>query len=123
MLRFAGYATCVLIIVFTEKGEKKMPLDPKKLINNLQKRHKLSEEFSDQGLSKLVICTEGRTSKGAGILEQHWEIEPDGIWISEGHICIFLKPDASLVSHKLDRYANEIFEERKVEVIKRNKKP
>lgn len=99
-----------------------MPLDPKMLIKKLKKRHKPSEQFSGEGLTRLVICTEGKTSKGSGILEHIWEIEaPDGLWISEDRVCVFVKPDSILESTKLDRYANEIPEDRKPQIVKLNK--
>ena len=96
--------------------------EPKRLIQHLRKRHEPTEEFSSDGLTKLVVTTSGKTSKGEGILENIWEMEINGVWISDERLVVFIKPDSLLVGNKLDRYANEIFEERKVEVIKRNKK-
>jgi len=100
-----------------------MALDLGRLIRNLKKRHRPSEEFSCVGLKQLIIATEGKTSKGAGILEHIWELaEGESVWISEDRICIFVKPDTKLISAKLDRYANVIPGETDgQEIVKLNK--
>lgn len=107
-------------VVFHIVGIGAKMLDEKRLIQNLQKRHRPSEEFSSKGLSKLVIVTEGNTPKGVGILEHIWEISEantEAVWISEDCICIFVKPDSALISNKLDRYANLIKPDPKAEPV------
>ena len=110
-------AGCVALQI---EKETIMALSPERLISNLKKRHKPTEKFDSKGLTKLVLCTEGKTKKGAGIIEHIWELgDGESVWISDGYICLFVKPDSKLISTKLDRYANEI-EEKEHEIVKLN---